>query len=144
MTKLTLTFSMALMLACATAGAQEPNVFENPGAAPGVRPGAAAETRQITPEMYRYLADLQRYGGPTDLTRQRAQLKAQQRMERMASAKWYGMSNSRPQASATPFMGSYSPTWSSNSPNPFVWRDYSNYRTSHWVNEAPDTDTTRR
>ena len=51
----------------------------------------------------------------------KAELKAAQRQRRLATQKWFGYSNSRPSASATPFMGIYSPTWSGNSNSPYLW-----------------------
>jgi hypothetical protein len=42
-------------------------------------------------------------------------------MARIAALKWYGMSNSRPIASATPFSGQYSPGWIANTRRPFGW-----------------------
>jgi hypothetical protein len=52
---------------------------------------------------------------------QKAELLAKQRQDRMASMAWYGMSNSRPMASPTPFTGNYSPSWQGPAARPFVW-----------------------
>jgi hypothetical protein len=52
---------------------------------------------------------------------QKAQVRAQQRQDRLASLAWYGMSNSRPTASPTPFTGNYSPSWQGAGARPFVW-----------------------
>lgn len=143
MKRLALTFSLVAIISTQT-WAQEPAVFESTKVDPP-SPAAKAQDRQLTPEMYRYLSDLQRYGGPTDLTRQRAQLKAQQRQERMAAMKWYGMSNSRPIASPTPFMGTYSPGWSSNTANPFQWRDLRHFQQVHIEETASQpSDNVRR
>lgn len=51
----------------------------------------------------------------------KAELKAAQRQRRLATQKWFGYSNSRPSASAAPFMGIYSPSWSGNSNTPYLW-----------------------
>lgn len=126
MKRLAVSFSLLLVLST-QALAQEPSVFEpTPATKTEVKPVGP----QLTPEMARYLSDMQRYQS-NDLSRQRAQLKAQQRLERISAMKWYGMSNSRPVASATPFMGTYSPGWSGNTGgNPYLWRDLNHYRQS--------------
>lgn len=58
---------------------------------------------------------------PKAIIQQKAQIRAAQRMSRMASMQWYGMSNARPTASATPFMGMYSPAWQMPGGRPFAW-----------------------
>jgi hypothetical protein len=55
------------------------------------------------------------------IVQQKAEFRAQQRMSRMASMEWYGMSNSRPQASPTPFAGRYSPLWETPGGSPYSW-----------------------
>lgn len=58
---------------------------------------------------------------PQMIIQQKAQARAYQRMARMESMKWYGMSAARPQASTTPFMGIPSPRWQSSPGTPFGW-----------------------
>lgn len=58
---------------------------------------------------------------PRAIIQQKAMIRAQQRMDRMAAMQWYGMSNARPTASATPFMGMYSPAWQVPGGRPFAW-----------------------
>jgi len=58
---------------------------------------------------------------PKANVQQKAAIRAQQRMDRMASMEWYGMSNSRPLASPTPYMTRYSPLWESPGVTPFSW-----------------------
>ncbi len=58
------------------------------------------------------------------IVQQKAQVRAQQRMDRMASMAWYGMSNSRPQGSTTPFMGRYGPVWEMPGGKPYSWYPY--------------------
>jgi hypothetical protein len=53
--------------------------------------------------------------------RRKSEYRAAQRMNRIAALQWYGLSNSRPAASATPWMSQYSPTWTSNTRKPFAW-----------------------
>jgi hypothetical protein len=124
--------------AAGSAVAQDASPFDPPDL-PAVKAEAKVDSQQLTPEMYRYIIDLQRYGGPTDLTRQRAQLKAQQRMERIAALKWYGLSNSRPVAGVTPFTGTpYSPRWRGNAANG-DWVDRGSHRTIYIANEQLET-----
>jgi hypothetical protein len=58
---------------------------------------------------------------PLEIIQYKAQVRAQQRMTRMASMEWYGMSASRPRAAATPFTGMYSPVWQMPGGRPFAW-----------------------
>jgi hypothetical protein len=56
------------------------------------------------------------------IAQQKSELKAQQRMDRLASQKWYGMSMSRPTASGFPFTTMYNaPTWTRPGGQPFAW-----------------------
>ena len=55
------------------------------------------------------------------IVQQKAMVRADQRMSRMASMQWYGMSNSRPQASGTPFSTRYSPLWEMPGGRPYAW-----------------------
>lgn len=143
MKRLAVSFSLLLVLST-QALAQEPSVFETTPATPATRTDGKPVGPPLTPEMARYLSDMQRYQS-NDLSRQRAQLKAQQRLERISAMKWYGMSNSRPIASPTPFMGTYSPGWSSNTANPYQWRDLRHFQQVHIEETASQpSDTVRR
>jgi hypothetical protein len=51
----------------------------------------------------------------------KAAAKAEMRGRRLATQKWFGYSNLRPTASATPFVSTYSPAWTSNSAHPSQW-----------------------
>ncbi len=53
--------------------------------------------------------------------RRKAERKTAERQSRIASMKWYGMSNSRPYANPTPLCGMYSPGWHANSYNGNQW-----------------------
>jgi hypothetical protein len=76
-----------------------------------------------TPEMWFYEQERSRWEDPQEAVRRNAEFRASQRAYRIASSRWYGMSNSRPAANPTPLCGSYSPTWVSNSPfDPNQWR----------------------
>ncbi len=67
--------------------------------------------------------DSSQYAKPTpqEIIQYKAQVRAQQRMTRMASMEWYGMSASRPRASVTPFTGLYSPVWQMPGGRPLAW-----------------------
>jgi hypothetical protein len=140
-----LAISLALVLALATTlRGQDANRIETVDTVPPTPALATpAEPKpELTPQMYRYLVDMQRYHAPIDLPRQRAQLKAQQRMERMAAMKWYGLSNARPTATATPFMGStFAPRWVGNSYSG-NWSDRGYYRA--FSSQPPQAETIQR
>lgn len=77
-----------------------------------------------TPEMWIYEQERIRYEDPKTAIRRRAELRGERRADRIATMKWYGMSNSRPRAFCTPSMSSYSPYWGSNTYDPSRWRPY--------------------
>lgn len=62
------------------------------------------------------------------IAQQKAQLRAEQRMDRLASLRWYGFQPGRPTASGMPFTTMYSPAWSRPGGRPFSW--YTGYPTS--------------
>jgi hypothetical protein len=78
-------------------------------------------TPTVTPELWLYSQELQRHDDPAQAVRRRAEFRADQRSQRLAALKWFGLSNSRPQASPIPLMGVYSPTWVGNGPNRYDW-----------------------
>jgi hypothetical protein len=75
----------------------------------------------VTPEMWFYSQELDRHDDPAQAIRRKAELRAAQRMQRIAAMKWFGFSNGRPQASPIPMMGTYSPAWVGNSYDPYDW-----------------------
>lgn len=75
----------------------------------------------MTPELYLYLQDQKRHDDPSQAVRRKAEFKAAQRMNRMATMKWFGMSNARPTAGTIPTMGVYSPAWIGNGYDRFDW-----------------------
>jgi hypothetical protein len=75
-----------------------------------------------TPEMWFYEQESKRQGDTKLAVRRRAELKGEQRHHRLASMKWYGISNSRPTVSPTPWCGGYSDHWASNTYDPLRWR----------------------
>ena len=86
--------------------------------------GQVASSGVVTPtvDMWFYEQEHRRHDDPKLAIRRRAELKAQERRERLASQDWYGISNSRPMVSCTPWWGSYSAYWGSNSYDPQRWR----------------------
>ncbi len=75
-----------------------------------------------TPEMWFYEQERIRHDDSKLTIRRRAELRGLQRQERLASLRWYGLSNSRPSVSITPWFGSYSANWGSNTADPMRWR----------------------
>jgi hypothetical protein len=76
---------------------------------------------QVTPEMWIYSQEMRRYEDPQQMVRRKAEVKSAQRNGRLAAMKWFGFSNSRPQANPVPFMGAYSPTWVGNGYDRYDW-----------------------
>lgn len=55
------------------------------------------------------------------IVQQKAQARAEQRNDRLASSSWYGISNSRPSGSTTPFTSRYGSTWEMPGGRPYSW-----------------------
>jgi hypothetical protein len=55
------------------------------------------------------------------IVQQKAQARGEQRMDRLASSSWYGISNSRPSGSATPFTSRYGSSWEMPGGRPNSW-----------------------
>ena len=79
----------------------------------------------VTPEIWLYMQERQRHDDAEMAVRRKAELRAAQRQNRMAARKWFGLSNSRPTASPIPTMGTYSPFWAGNDPDPNRWNGVS-------------------
>lgn len=90
-------------------------------AAPAAAPAAPGTTASLTPEMWFYQQERSHWENPREAVRRKAEFRASQRANRIASMQWFGKSNARPTASPTPFTGSYSPTWTSNNFDPNRW-----------------------
>ncbi len=69
---------------------------------------------KATPEMWFYDQAARQYRDPKLAVRAKAEFRTEQRLRRIESMKWFGMSNARPQASSDPYHGDYSPRWVSN------------------------------
>lgn len=65
------------------------------------------------------------YGGDEapkkSIAMQKAELRAEQRMDRLASQRWYGFTPGRPTAATMPFTTMYSPAWTRPGGQPFAW-----------------------
>lgn len=75
-----------------------------------------------TPEMWFYQQQLKRVDDPKLAVREKAEARASARQQRIESLKWYGLSNSRPVVSNTPWWGGYSAYWGSNTYDTLRWR----------------------
>lgn len=98
--------------------------FDGPIAAPATRVESESVVpipATVTPEMWLYSQEVQRYDDPAQAVRRKAEYRGQQRANRIAAMKWFGKSNARPEASATPFMGIYSPAWVGNGYERYDW-----------------------
>jgi hypothetical protein len=64
--------------------------------------------------MWFYEQAMRQYQDPKVAVREAAAFRADQRRRRIAAMQWFGLSNSRPQASSDPIHSDYSPGWGSN------------------------------
>ena len=69
-----------------------------------------------TPEMWFYQQYNQQYQSPKEMVHRNADFKGAERIRRLNSQKWFGMSNQRPKVSTDPYNGDYTASWVS--PNP--------------------------
>ena len=90
---------------------------------PSVSPSdSSVGTLVPTPEMWFYEQERTRHDDVKLSIRRRAETRGQERQARLASQKWYGISNSRPTVSPTGWLNGYSDHWGSNTANPIRWR----------------------
>jgi hypothetical protein len=82
---------------------------------------AAERAAASSPEIWLYQEQMRRYDDPHTAVRRNAEARAEQRRNRIAAMKWFGLSNARPVANPTPWGSMYSPSWISNSSRPFGW-----------------------
>jgi hypothetical protein len=122
MKRLQLAWGVVLVLAAMPAGAQTkagpavPNVVPPPPV-PVVTPNTKATTEAVP-----YVspgAKVQNEAGYCETearaaVRRMAEARNEQRLRRLASMRWFGLSNSRPQASPDLVNGDYAPRWISN------------------------------
>lgn len=112
-----LLLNVVCWMCCSLAQAQEP-AKQAPEMRRDISPGMVTPT----PEMWFYEQERSRYEDPKAAVRRKAEFRAAQRGNRLASLQWYGFSNARPVASPTPWFGSYSPSWVGNTGDPNHWR----------------------
>jgi hypothetical protein len=103
--------------------AQESEVAARGEGALTSQPERVATSGMVSPtvEMWFYEQEQRRYDDPKLAVRRKAEARAQQRQARLAATRWYGISNSRPMVSPTPFTSGYSAYWGSNSYEPMRW-----------------------
>jgi len=70
---------------------------------------------KATPEMWFYEQEMRRRADPKVAVRERAEIRADQRQNRLETMKWYGFSNSRPRVNADYYNGDGGPRWTSRS-----------------------------
>jgi hypothetical protein len=120
---------LTLWMGASIAVAQHPLVHRIDSPRVTVHPAAQADgftTPQlsapaVTPDLWVYSQEQRRHDDPAQSVRRKAEVQADQRISRLAALKWYGLSNSRPQASPIPTMGVYSPTWVGNGWSRYEW-----------------------
>ncbi len=111
--------ALALVLVSGTLALAQQRGPARPGLGTGEQPVVTPDT--VTPDMWYYTQETRRHDDPKQAVRRKAEYVAHQRTLRIESMKWFGMSNSRPVASTTPFMDQYSPAWIGNSSHPYQW-----------------------
>lgn len=89
MKRIILTLSMLALLGSSALG-QNPIRKEQPD------DGLRGITPTPTPEMWFYVQELKSYNDPKQMVRRNAQLRADQRRARIATAQWLGISRQRP------------------------------------------------
>lgn len=109
--------TLAVLIAPLSASAQQPAANRRSPFDQDMSLGQVAPT----PDMWFYDQAMKMYRDPKVAVRRRAEFDADQRKYRLAAQRWFGFSNSRPTVSPTPYTGSYSPCWVSNSAFPFQW-----------------------
>jgi hypothetical protein len=107
--------ALGFAIACGSIAAAQDHGQQQPAGQPELTPAS------VTPEMWYYSQEQRRYDDPQQAVRRKAEFVSQQRANRMAALKWYGMSNSRPVASTTPAMSVYSPAWVGNGHDRYDW-----------------------
>ncbi len=121
-----LPLALLLLASCLSSGL----IFCNSARAQGANTRVSGADQPVSSlgEESATTADKEWYYGPTTtkkeakpLGRQKAELRARQRLARMESMRWYGFSASRPTAAGIPFTTMYSPAWTRPGGRPFAW-----------------------
>lgn len=121
----TLLAGIGLLVITGSVQAQEKpratNIRRDAATAPAPAATPTGTTTSVTPEMWFYEQERSHWENPREAVRRKAEFRAAQRAQRIASMQWFGKSNARPSVNPTPFTGSYSPTWTSNNFDPYRW-----------------------
>ncbi len=115
--KLTHLISACVIVACSLAATASAQQSGDPQAKSELRLANRLSTPDIsladvppTPEMWLYSQELKRYEDPQTAVRRKAEIRAQQRQQRIAARKAFGISKQRPSVYHTPFR-SYFTAW---------------------------------
>lgn len=111
MKRLVIASALVLMLSSVPVRAERPITPTGVGLGTAVSPGEL----KATPEMWFYDQSVRQHQDPKAAVRANAEFRNEQRLRRIESLKWFGLSNSRPRASSDPYHNDYSPGWVSNS-----------------------------
>jgi hypothetical protein len=116
--------ALAMGVMAALANGQQPADNASPAKAFQTNSSEVATSGMVTPtpDMWFYEQERNREDNPKMAVRRKAEVRAQARMSRLAATRWYGISNSRPTVSPTPWDAGYSPYWGSNSYEAMRWR----------------------
>ena len=99
----------------------------NPVEKPRPSAGAAISAGELTPtpEMWFYQQYQQQYQNPREMVHRNADFKAAERMRRLNTQKWFGMSNQRPKVTNDPYNSDYTAMWASpNMLYPNRWQSF--------------------
>ncbi len=109
MKRLLIALGLPLLL---TAGAAAADRATSAGL--GIDSAVSASELKATPEMWFYDQAVRQYKDSRMAVRASAEYRYAQRQRRLESMRWFGFSNSRPQAGTDPFHSDYSPRWVAN------------------------------
>jgi hypothetical protein len=109
MKRLLIALALPLLLTAGTARADRPM-----SAGLGIDSAVSMSELRVTPEMWFYDQAMRQYKDPKMAVRANAEYRFAERQRRIASMKWFGFSNSRPQVCSDPFHNDYSPHWVAN------------------------------
>jgi hypothetical protein len=109
MKRLLIALTLPLLLSAGNVRADRPTA-----AGLGIDSAVSVSELKVTPEMWFYDQAMRQYKDPKMAVRANAEYRMAQRHLRIQSMKWFGFSNSRPQASSDPYHSEYSPHWVGN------------------------------
>jgi hypothetical protein len=123
MKRMLLSAALLTLVTATGALAQQPASATLPQVNVSGSPGEqnSAGLQSVAPEVWVYMQERNRYEDPKQAVRRKAEARALARQGRLEARRWYGLSNSRPTAAATPFMSQYSPAWRGNGGHGYDW-----------------------